>query len=95
MNVDIIIEKNIVHILLKSKSKILNKIAFPEARDLSRKLLPNIDKLLKKNKIEPEEIERMELKSDTSETYTTYRIAKAVTAAFNWSAEKRKDTRFK
>jgi tRNA A37 threonylcarbamoyladenosine modification protein TsaB len=90
MKIEIEIENNQITIFLKSKREILDELSFPEARDLSQKLLPNIDRLLKKNGISPGKIEKIELKSDIGEPYTTYRIAKAVAKTFNWSVKKHK-----
>lgn len=95
MKIEIDIKNSQITLFLKSKKEILDEFSFPEARDLSQKLLPNIDRLLKKNRINLGEVEKMELKSDIGEPYMTYRIAKAVTKAFNWSAGKRKEPGFK
>ena len=85
MNLKINIENNRINIFLRDKDKILDRIAFPEERNLSEKLLPSIDKLLKKNKLEPRQIEKMELKADMDDSFTTFRIAKSMADSFNWS----------
>jgi len=88
MNIKIRIEKNVVSIFLKSKDKILDKTIFPDEHNMSEKLLTSIDKLLRKNKLRPEDVKKMELKADISDSCTTYRIAKSVTESFNWSVRK-------
>jgi len=88
MNIEIKIEKNIVAIQLKSNKAILDRMVFPEERNLAEKLLPSIDKLLRKNKLEPKDIKVMELKADMDDSYTTFRIAKSVVDSFNWAVKK-------
>jgi hypothetical protein len=85
MKIRIEIKQGMIGILLVDKSKILDRISFPEERNLSEKLLPIVDEFLKKNRLSVQDIERMELKSDLDESWTTYRIAKSVTEAFNWA----------
>ncbi len=79
------IENKIVELSLSEKEKVLDALSFAEDHDLASNLLPNIDKLLKRNKLQPKDIEKMELKTDIAESYTSFRIAKAVEDAFNWS----------
>jgi len=88
MNIEIKIEKNVVSIFLKNKKNIQDQIVFPEERNLAEKLLPSIDSLLKKNKAKPTDIEKMELIADLDDSFTTYRIAKAVVDSFNWAVKK-------
>ncbi|PJA87177.1 MAG: hypothetical protein CO141_00855 [Candidatus Moranbacteria bacterium CG_4_9_14_3_um_filter_42_9] len=85
MNIEIKIQKNLVSIFLKNKKNIQAQIIFPEEHNLAEKLLPSIDSLLKKNKAKPTDIEKMELIADMDDSFTTYRIAKAVADSFNWS----------
>jgi tRNA A37 threonylcarbamoyladenosine modification protein TsaB len=85
MKVIINIENNFVRIALQEKEAILDEISFPLDHNLSAMLLPTIDKILKKNGFEPNSIEKIEYSGDVGESYTTYRIAKAVENAFNWA----------
>ncbi|HEX7586301.1 MAG TPA: hypothetical protein VF390_01565 [Patescibacteria group bacterium] len=85
MNIEIKIEKNVVSIFLKNKNNMQDQVVFPEERNLAEKLLPSVDNLLKKNKLGPEDIGRMELQADMDDSYTTFRIAKAVVDSFNWT----------
>ncbi|MEK7598358.1 MAG: hypothetical protein AAB487_01330 [Patescibacteria group bacterium] len=88
MNIKIKIEKNIISIFLKSNNDILDKVVFPEERNLAEKLLPSIDKLLKKSKLGTKDIDRMQLEADMDDSYTTYRIAKSIADSFNWARKR-------
>ncbi|MFA7209576.1 MAG: hypothetical protein WC120_04810 [Parcubacteria group bacterium] len=85
MDIEIKIENKVAEISLWKEKKILDKIAIAEEYRLSEDLLPAIDKLLKKNKLEAQDIGKMVLKSDMGENFTTYRIAAAVANSFNWA----------
>ena len=85
MNVQIKIENKLVTLNLLDKKTIMDSIVMEEEYRLSEDLLPTIDKLLKKNKLEAKDITKMTLQSDLGENFTTYRIAKAVADAFNWA----------
>lgn len=65
-------------------SKKIGSSCFPEKNNLSEKLLPAINKLLKKNKMEPKDIQKILVNSDTPGSFTTPRIAKSVEKAWNW-----------
>ena len=88
MNIQIKIKDNIISILLMDKNRILDKIVFKEKRNLSEKLLPSVDRLLKKNKIRARDIETMKTEADINDSYTTYRIAETVSKTFNWAVNK-------
>jgi len=70
---------------LYRKNKLLDEASFLDERNLSEKLLPAIDKLLQKNQLATADIQKVEVKSDIGEPFTTYRIAKSVEKAFNWA----------
>lgn len=74
-----------IKIILKNKKNILDEVSFLEERNLSEKLLPTIDKLLKKNKLQPQDIADFQVVSDLGENFTTYRIAKTVAEAFKFA----------
>ena len=78
-----------IKIILKNKKNILDEVSFLEERNLSEKLLPTIDKLLKKNKLQPQDIADFQVVSDLGENYTTYRIAKTVAEAFKFAVKER------
>lgn len=84
MIIEIKIEERQVELILKDKKNVLDSYKFEEEYQLSEKLLPNIDKLLKKNKLKTSDINKMTVESDIGDNFTTYRIAKAVADAFNY-----------
>lgn len=77
-----------VDIQLCCGKKILNRSSFAENYNLSEKLLPEIDRLLKKNKLTPRDIKKVVVQTDTPESFTTSRIAQAVGKAWNWAVKK-------
>jgi hypothetical protein len=85
MNIQIKIENKLVEINLLNGKKTIDNITIAEEHRLSEDLLPTIDKLLKKNKLETKDIAEMTVKSDMDDNFTTPRIAKAVANAFNWA----------
>ena len=64
MVIQIQIKDKQITLFLKEKGQILDSLDFPEERQLSEKLLPSIDKLLKKNKLRTEYIEMMAVESE-------------------------------
>jgi len=74
-----------IELRLLDGAKQIDAIDFPEEYQLSERLLPSIEELLKKNKLQTGDIEEMALVSDMDEAFTTYRIAKSVVEAFNFS----------
>lgn len=89
MIIEIQIKDKQVEIFLKEKGNILDSFNFPEERQLSEKLLPSIDKMLRKNNLKPEDIKKMTVKSDLGDNFTTYRIAKTVADTWNWARKQR------
>jgi tRNA A37 threonylcarbamoyladenosine modification protein TsaB len=85
MKIRIKIENKLVKISLVKGNKIIDVATFPEDYNLSEKLLPAIDKLLKKNKLMPQDIKKVITQADTPGSFTTSRIAKAVEKAWNWA----------
>ena len=84
MKLIINIADNKVKAVLEDKNGIIDEEAFDLDNNLSEKLLPTIDKLLKRHKLEPAYLERAELEANLPDSYTTYRIAKAVVDGLNW-----------
>lgn len=82
---EIKIQERQVELILKNKKNVLDSYKFEEEYQLSEKLLPNINKLLKKNKLKTSGIKKMTVKSDIGDNFTTYRIAKAVADAWNYA----------
>jgi tRNA A37 threonylcarbamoyladenosine modification protein TsaB len=83
------IKEKKIKIILKDRKKILEELTFLEERNLSEKLLPTIDRLLKKNKLQPQDVKDFQLKSDLGENYTTFRIAKTVAEAFKFAVKEK------
>lgn len=84
MKIIIKIEDNKVEIILRKNAEISDRIGFDLENNLTEKLLPTIDKIVKRNKLEPKDIEKVEFDSKVPDSYTTFRIAKAVADAYNW-----------
>ena len=82
MQLTIKIENREIKLLLRQKKRVLDEKSFVEECNLMEKLLLEIDALLKKNKLEPKDIENIRVNSNLSESYTTTRIAKSVANAW-------------
>ena len=78
------IHNKIVKIILLEDKKEQDYLEFSEENNLSDKLLSSVDELLQKNKLSAKDVEKMELETDLTDGFTTYRIAKAVVDSFNW-----------
>ena len=85
MTVEIRIKNKIVTINLLNKDAILDSVTITEEHRLSEELLSIVERLLKRNGLETENVDKMTLVSDMGENFTTHRIAKAVVEAFNWA----------
>jgi tRNA A37 threonylcarbamoyladenosine modification protein TsaB len=85
MNIQITIENKIVAINLLDKKRVIDGVIISEEHRLSEDLLPTINKLLKDNNLETQDIAKITLQSDMGDNFTTHRIAAAVTNAFNWA----------
>jgi hypothetical protein len=80
-----------IEIALLRGKKILEKVSFLEEKNLSEKLLLVLEKLLKKNSVDPMSVKDFRVISDLEENYTTFRIAKSIAEAFIFAVkEKRK-----
>ncbi len=73
--------------LLKNNKPIDNSV-FAEDYNLSEKLLPEIDKLLEKNKLTSQDIKKIIVRTDTPESFTTSRIAQSVGKTWNFACQK-------
>jgi len=86
LNMEIIIkiqERKIRIILLQNKKEV-DFFDIVEEHSLSEKLLPEIDRLIQKNKLKLEDIEKVAVDSDQEDNFTTTRIAKSVANAWEW-----------
>jgi tRNA A37 threonylcarbamoyladenosine modification protein TsaB len=84
MILKILIKNDRVVIQLYNEKQIIDEISFPEAKNMSEKLLPSIDKILRKNNISIKSIKQIYLESQMAESFTSYRIAKATTDSLNY-----------
>ena len=85
MRIIITIKNREVRISLFQGETFLDEIIFTEENNILEKLLPSIDKLLRRNSLDSKKINKIDLKTDLAESYTTYRIAKATADTFNWA----------
>lgn len=85
MNLLIKIENGVIRLILKKSGKILDGSSFADEHNLTEKLLVEIDELLKRNKVETRDVERISVKTDQGDSYTTSRIARAVAQTFNFA----------
>ena len=69
-----------VQLLREKGSVIVDGMSWQEEKNLSLKLLVNIDKILEKNRIKKEQLNNIEVDSDET-TYSSTRIAKTVAEA--------------
>jgi tRNA A37 threonylcarbamoyladenosine modification protein TsaB len=83
------IKKGWIKIILQDKKNILDEASFLEERNLAEKLLPTIDRLLKKNKLQPQDVSDFQVMSDLGENYTTFRLAKTVAEAFKFAVKEK------
>lgn len=85
MIIGIKIEERQVELILKDKKSVLDRIGFKGEYQLSERLLPEIDKLLKRNKLKKEDIKNIKSETTIGKSFTTYRIAKTVEKVFNFA----------
>lgn len=85
MKILIKIEDKKVKISLFKGKKEVDFVDILDEYKLSEVLLPEIDRILKKNGLKAEEIERIEVKSDQNDNFTTTRIVKSVANTWNWA----------
>lgn len=78
------LNQNCLNIILEQDNFFLGKIKTDNDRTLSKKLLPLLDKFLKKNIISVKDIREVELKSELPDSFTSFRIVKVVLDAIYW-----------
>lgn len=72
-----------LQLLREGDESIVDKMNWQDENSLSLKLLKNIDRLLKKNKIEKEQLNNIDVDSDQT-TYSSTRIARTVAEAVRY-----------
>jgi len=83
MRILIKIQEKKVKIVLWDGKKEMDSLEITEEHALSQELLPKIDALLKRNKLKPEEVVKMQVESDQGDAFTTTRLAKTVAEVWN------------
>ncbi|HAI74409.1 MAG TPA: hypothetical protein DCS28_02045 [Candidatus Moranbacteria bacterium] len=84
MQIIIEIKNKITKLLLKKDQKTVDEIIFLPEQNISQKLLPFFDEILKKNNLTVEDIKKIEVETDLGDSYTSRRIAEAVKNVFDW-----------
>lgn len=78
MNILVAIKNGEIRLYLKKKDKIVDELFFCDEHNLTEKLLPEIDNLLKRNKLDISDVVSAYVDSDQSDSFTSTRIAKTV-----------------
>lgn len=73
--------------------KIVSQSVWKEENNMSQKLLPEIDKIIKRNKLKLSRIKKIEVKNNIPASFTTVRIAKTTAKIFNYAIAIDKKTR--
>lgn len=79
-------KKGEISLSLKDGRKVVDFLLWNDETNMSERLLVEIDKMLKKNRIKKEEVGKMTVKSDIPVGYSTVRIAKTVANTWNWGS---------
>ncbi len=83
MLLEISLDGNDIKLTLKNGRKTVDVFAWNDEYTLSEKLLPNIDGLLKKNKVSKKQIEKVTTKITKTSGVTSIRIVQTVAKAWN------------
>lgn len=83
MNLTISLDGNDVKLILKDGRKIVDVFSWSGEYTLSEQLLPNIDKLLRKNKVSRNDVEKATTKISKTSGVTSTRIVQTVAKAWN------------
>ncbi|HAS00139.1 MAG: hypothetical protein US57_C0002G0062 [Candidatus Moranbacteria bacterium GW2011_GWC2_37_73] len=83
MILQISLDGNDIKLTLKDDRKIVDELLWNDEYTLSEKLLPNIDVLLRKNKISKSEIGKVTTKISKTSGVTSARIVRTIAAAWN------------
>ena len=83
MNLIISLDVNDIKLILKDGRRIVDELFWTDEYTLSEKLLPNIDLLLKKNKVAKNSVKKVATKITKNSGVTSVRIVKTVAKAWN------------
>lgn len=86
MEILITIKDKKIRLAILKKNKELDFLEIEDERSLAERLLPEIDSLLKRNKLASRDIKKMKVESDQGDSFTTTRIARSAAAAWNFAA---------
>ncbi|MDR3559218.1 MAG: hypothetical protein P4L62_04690 [Candidatus Pacebacteria bacterium] len=78
MEISITIKEKKIRLALQEKNQEVDFATIAEERSLAEKLLPEIDKLLARNKLAARDVKKIRVESDQGDTFTTTRIAQTV-----------------
>lgn len=84
MKIIIEIKNKVTKLILEEKEAVLDEFTFPEDHNISERLLPLVDELLKRHSLTPKDIENFSVETDLGDSYTSRRIAETVANVFNW-----------
>jgi len=87
MKIVIVIKEKTVKVVLFDGKKQKDLMEIVEEYNLSKKLLPGIEKLLKRNKLSKKDVLSVRVESDQGENFTTTRIAKTIAETWNFACE--------
>ena len=85
MQVIIEIKNKMTKLILRDGQKTVDEVVFGVEENISEKLLPNFDALIKRNKLTLDDIRSVEVETDLGDTFTSRRIAEAMKNAFDWT----------
>jgi hypothetical protein len=84
MRIIIELKNKTVKLVLKKREKVFDEIIFLQEENISQKLLPFFDEILKRNKLMAGDIERISIDTDLEENYTSRRIAQTFVNSFDY-----------
>ncbi len=84
MQIIVEIKNKITKLLLKKDQKTIDEIVFLPEQNISQKLLPFFDEILKRNNLTVADIKKIEVETDLGDSYTSRRIAEAMKNVFDW-----------
>lgn len=91
MNLIISLDVNNISLTLKDGRKIVGEFSWSDEYTLSEMLLPNIDRLLKENKVSRHDVKKASAKITKNSGVTSTRIVQTVVKA--WNAGRKLDKR--
>ncbi len=83
MILNISLDGNNIKLTLKNGRKVIDILEWNDEYTLSEQLLPNIDKLLQKNKIAKKQVSKVTTKITKTSGVTSIRIVQTVAKAWN------------